>query len=259
MTLGCKECNFTGVIESDNKVFECQCSLNRRIAAAMPLNIRIATVTKSHVVHPVVDSIQKNLFINAAADDMRAIAKVVIYKNPNIFIRVADDTMIRDVGVGATGRKARGDNADIVYNSLHEYVDPPNLLIIELGRLGYKNKAAAGLLEEAISMRVNSGYIWLFSDKNSPFGPASHSYSEELWRYINSSIFEKIDIARINKADSFTATHPTRHFESENVSNSSKSEHTSNQSKEFNNEEPKNDGLSMFGAGVSKKKKYRND
>src|SRR5271157_2443151 len=101
MILGCKECGFTGVIEKDNKVFECQCSLNRRIAASMPLNVRITTVIKEHVIHPVVNMIQKNLFISAASDDMKAIAKVVMYKNPNLFIRITDDTMIRDVGVGA--------------------------------------------------------------------------------------------------------------------------------------------------------------
>jgi hypothetical protein len=257
MTLGCKECGFTGIIEKDNKVFECQCSLNRRIAMSMPLNVRITTVIKEHAIHPIVNMIRKNLFVTAASDDMKAIAKVVIYKNSDLFIRITDDTMIRDVGVGATGRKARGDNADIVYNSLHEYVDPPALLIIELGRLGYKNKAAAGLLEEAISMRVNSGYIWLFSDKNSPFGPASHSYSEELWRYINSPIFEKIDIQRINKAESLTATAPTRHVESE-TSNLSVQKKAPNKSEDSENEKPKS-SLDMFGSGNKKKKKYYDD
>lgn len=251
--IGCKKCSFTGVIEKGEKIYECQCAFNRRIAASMPLNIRIATVVKEHAMHPIINMLQKNLFINAVSDDMKAILKVIIYINSNLFIKITSDVEIRDVGVGSTSRQSRGDDAKVVYNNLHEFIDSPDLLIIELGNLKYKNKAAAGLLEEAINLRIKSNYIWLFSDKDNPFGPGSHSYSTELWKLIHSPIFTQIDIPRINTLNSFSASKPTRHVDdSENTQEAS----SKKSDIEFSDDKNVNvSGISLFGSGAKKKKK----
>lgn len=253
---GCKECGDSGIIMKDEKTFECQCSMLRRLASSMPVRIRSATVTKEHVLHPIVAKINKHLFISAALADIEAIIKVIIYKNPNLFIRITDDIEIRDVGVGSTSRKSRGDGAEVVYNSLHEFVEPPNLLILKLGRLKYKNKAAPGLLEEAITIRVDQNrWTWIFSDKNEPFGPGSHAFSESLWTFICSSMFERIDIPRITNVETFTTSSPTRYIEPESNNQNIKRE-SKRQVESSDDEKPSNGNLNMFGSGIKPKKRY---
>jgi hypothetical protein len=193
----CEKCGGSGVIEKDGKTYECQCALLRRLAAAMPGFVRVAIVSKAHIVHPITDDINKNYLIDAAWSDARALIKVAMYKHPNLHFRITSDREIRDVGVGSTSRQARGDDATIVFNSLQDYMEPPKLVIVRLNELGYKNRAAAGLLEEALNIRVDRGLTtWVLNNKNKPFSPASHAYSEAVWDLIHTA-FKKIDIPRI--------------------------------------------------------------
>jgi hypothetical protein len=193
----CDKCGSTGVIEREGKTYECQCALLRRLAASMPSFIRSTIVSKEHVVHPITDNIRNSYLIDAAWSDARAIIKVAMYKNPNIHFRITSDREIRDVGVGSTSRQARGEDAVVVFNSLQDLMESPQVVIIRLGELGYKNKAAPGLLEEALSIRTDRGLsTWILNNKNRPFGPASYAYSETVWDLIITS-FRRIDVPRI--------------------------------------------------------------
>ena len=256
MTLGCKECGFTGVIEKDNKLYECICSFNSRVLKAMPFKIQEANPIIEHAAHPVVDMVRKNLFVHAAYDDMRSIIKAIMYKHHNLFIKVTNDAEILSVAVGSKSRKSRGDDAKVVYNDIEDFVEPPDLLIIEFGVMKYKNKAFA-LFEQAVNVRIGSGYLWLFSDIDKPFGPGSQVYSEELWKLIHSSSFKQVNIPRVHKAESFTAASPTRHMESQSSEPLVSVKEKTSKSKDLD-EKIEDNGLGMFGAGIPKKK-YRHD
>ena len=190
----CEICGGIGVVEKDDKLFECECAELRRIAAAMPSYVRTAIVKENHVKIAlsdgtrILDSIDKSLYVTAYWGDMRAIIKLVMVKHRNKFIRIISDRELRDVFVGSTSRIARGeDSKEPVYNSIEDLVKSPNLLMIRLNELGYKNKAAAGILEEALCYRLDRSLpIWLLSNASKPFCSGSHAYSETVWSLIMS-------------------------------------------------------------------------
>jgi hypothetical protein len=204
MTEPCLKCGQSGSYEENGKVYECSCAVLRRLAAAMPVYIRTAPVEKKHITIGIAERVRSSLFLKAAWADVKAIIKVAMYKHPNFHFRLTSDREIRDVGVGSASRNARGEEAVIVYNSLQELMESPKLVIVRLNELGYKNKAAPGFVEEAISIRLDRGYpVWLISDLNKPFTPGSFAYSEQLWDLICSS-FDHVSIPRISNPQRFS-------------------------------------------------------
>ena len=185
----CEICGNAGVVERDGKLLECECAELRRIAAAMPSYIRTAKVKEEHVRASVdgkgriIDSIDKSLYIIAYWNDMRAFIKLVMLKHRKKFIRIISDRELRDVFVGSTSRAARGDDSkEPVYNSIEDLVKAPDLLMIRLNELAYKNKAASGILEEALCYRFDRNEpVWLLSNATKPFGQGSIAYSDAVW------------------------------------------------------------------------------
>lgn len=195
----CEKCGGTGVINlPDDKLIECECSLIRRIAAKMPSHIRMTKVSKRHLSLPILNMTKESLFVISRWADMRAVIKSVIIRNYKMNIQITSDREIRDVGVGSTSRSARADD-DIhaVYNSISDLVDMPDLTIIRLNELKYKNKAASGLLEEAITYRIDRMKpTWVVSDPTDPFGMASHAFSQSVWDLLH-TCFDRIEIPQI--------------------------------------------------------------
>lgn len=190
------------MIERDGKLYECECAELRRIAAAMPAYVRSAEVRDGHIKAclpdkktRLIDAINKSLYVVAYWGDMRAFIKLVMLKHRNKFFRVISDRELRDVFVGSTSRSARGDDSkEPVYNSIEDLVKTPDLLIIRLNELGYKNKAAAGILEEAICYRLDRNQpIWLLSNATKPFGAGSFAYSETVWSLIMSLVKFRVE------------------------------------------------------------------
>ena len=188
----CKICDGAGVVERDGKLYECECAELRRIYAAMPAYVRSAVVKKEHIEASIpnqkekiriIDAVDRSAYITAYWGDMRAIIKTVMIVHRDKFIRIISDREIRDVFVGSTSRAARGeDSKEAIYNSIEDLVKMPNLLMIRLNELGYKNKAAAGILEEALCYRLDRNLpVWLLSNATKPFGPGSYAYSENIW------------------------------------------------------------------------------
>ena len=187
--MACEICGNAGVVEKDGKLYECECAELRRVAAAMPSYIRTAVVKEEHIrakVNPttrLIDSIDKSLYIISYWNDMRAFIKLVMLKHRHKFIRIISDRELRDVFVGSTSRAARGDDSkEAVYNSIEDLVKSPDLLMIRLNELAYKNKAAAGILEEALCYRFDRNEpVWLLSNSTRPFGQGSIAYSDTVW------------------------------------------------------------------------------
>ena len=142
-----------------------------------------------------INAIDKSLYITSYWNDMRAFIKLVMLKHRNKFIRIISDRELRDVFVGSTSRTARGeDSKEPVYNSIEDLVKAPALLVIRLNELSYKNKAAPGILEEALSYRLDRNEpVWLLSNATKRFGPGSIAYSETVWSLIQSMPHIRVD------------------------------------------------------------------
>jgi len=198
----CKLCNGIGAFEKNEKLYECRCALVGRLSATMPAFIKRAEILPEHLALKLIDLHNKLIYVHSTWADMRAMIKILMIKYPNKFIRITSDREIRDVFVGSKSASARisMDAEGPIYNNLQDLMDGPNLLIIRLGELSYKNKAAPGALEEAMMFRVyrEMNPTWIVSDLNRPFGPGSHAYSDGL-RDMLSEMFTSFNVPRISK------------------------------------------------------------
>jgi len=159
----------------------------------MPAQIVMAKVLDEHVKQIPVRSVSKSMFILAAAPDMWAIIKLAMIASRSKFIKLITDSEILDVYLGKKARQVKGsdviERVGDIYNSLQELMEPPDLAIIWLNKIGYKNKAAAEVLEEAVCYRIDQEKpTWLFSDLDKPFVESSKAYSESLMYYIKSTM-----------------------------------------------------------------------
>lgn len=196
MNRDCSICGGSGIVERDSVAYECECAFVRRMAAAMPPYLRRAEVKKEHLALPVMKCIKKHVMVVASWHDMKAILKAVMIANPKIYLKVTSDREIRDVYVGNKSKAARGsaDDDGPIYNSLEDLMDQPDLVVVRLNELFYKNKAASGALEEAISYRLDRDKpTWLFSDSDKPFSLGSHAWSESVAEVVRSNFpFTKV-------------------------------------------------------------------
>lgn len=164
----------------------------------MPAYIRMTKISKRHLALPICRREKESLFVISRWADARAIIKTVMIKHHHLLIQITSDREIRDVGVGSTSRTARADDdKQLVYNSLSDLVDPADLLVVRLNELKYKNRAASGFLEEALSYRVDRGKpTWVVSDPTDPFGASSHAFSQSIWELLH-TCYEKTEIPQI--------------------------------------------------------------
>lgn len=194
----CTKCAGMGVLDQGGPSFvECDCAIIKRLSYTMPGEIRAAKVLQAHAEHPIVSKVGRSLYIGASYADMLAILKAAIFKHQGMYVKLTSDAEIRNVGVGSTSRKARGEDAKDVYNDFTDLMDQPPLVVVFLNRLGHKNRAAAGFLLEALTVRVDKRKpTWVVSDLSSPFNQASFAYSDALWGFLNVA-FEHVEIPRI--------------------------------------------------------------
>jgi len=195
----CSKCGGVGVIEKKGKLYECLCAYLRRRAAEMAPYIRKAKVNPKHLELPVIGLIDRSLYVISPWADMKAVIKAVMIKNPRKYIRITSDREIRDVFVGATSRAAKGDEEQAgVFNTLQDLMDLPDLIMVRLNEMHYKNKAAPGALLEAVSFRLDRDKpTWMISDADKPFTTASHAWSESIAELLGTG-FVKTVIPRIS-------------------------------------------------------------
>lgn len=199
MNQECQKCGDSGILtDADGTIHECECSLYKRLAMRMPAYIRMAKVTKRHLALPICNQVKDSLFVIARWADVRAIIKAVMIRNHSLLIQMTSDRELRDVFVGSTSKTSRAEDSDqVVYNSLSDIMSPPDLMIVRLNELKYKNKAMAGVLEEALSYRLDRFRpTWVISDPTDPFGQHSHAYSQNVWEMLH-TCFENVTIPQI--------------------------------------------------------------
>jgi hypothetical protein len=116
--------------------------------------------------------------------------------NPGFTYKIVGDARLLDVWLGKESYKARSaSQRDEVEtnNSLDDLVSHPTLLIIRLGMLTTKNKAMAGVLQQALMVReAFSKPVWI-AESGTTFGDGHQAYSYDLGNYIDSE-FEVIDL-----------------------------------------------------------------
>lgn len=204
--MACSKCRDTGVIELEGKLHECICAYLRRRAAEMPTYIRKAPVTIAHIKLDIISGVDKSYYVVASWADLKAAVKIMMIKYPNKFIKITSDREIRDVYVGATSRSAKGYPDETtegeIFNTLQDLMDLPDLVIVRLNEMYYKNKAAPGALEEAISYRTDRDKpTWVFSDVSKPFVTGCHAWSDTVNELLQTA-FVKIAIPRIHSENS---------------------------------------------------------
>lgn len=191
------------ILERD-KLVECECAIIKRLKFAMPAEVRQAIVLPAHAAHPLTGMMGKSVFVKATYADMLSIIKAAVYKNNGRYVRTTSDAEIRDVGVGSRSRKAKGDDAKDVYNDFSDLMESPPLMVIWLNKLGHKNRAAAGFLIEALTVRIDKRKpTWVVSDLDNPFGPGSMAFSDAVWSFLHIG-FQKVEVPRILKFDGAT-------------------------------------------------------
>lgn len=146
------------------------------------------------------DATQKNLFIRTEWPGFLPHLQWVLAHKGILFVfRVVTDTKIKSVFVGDEQYKARPAHMredTLTFNNLEDLVGSSvDLVIIKLGYLGYKNKAASGALLEALLVRdAHRKPTWVIDDSRSGY-EWNHSRSPEVEEYL--SRFDQIDIAPV--------------------------------------------------------------
>lgn len=199
----CDPCNGQGWCMVKDVPFECMCGHLKRVAAGMLPYIKLANVEKEHVRLPMIRRPRDNLFIEGHWNDMCAVVKILMMTGTNGHVKIVDENELRDVYVGSFSKASKSaDFTGVIYNSISDFVGPPDLLIVRLNTLTNKNKAVPGVLLESVKTRYDYGKpTWLLSDHGRPFNPHSLSYSDEAGVLI-ATAFEKVILPKINQKES---------------------------------------------------------
>lgn len=197
----CEKCNGQGVIEKDDRLFDCVCSFLRRVSFNMPPYVRRSPIEKEHLELPILSSIDKSLYVIGYWSDMKSIIKALFIKYPTKFIRITSDAEIRDVFVGSRSKASKtSDFIGDIYNNISDLMDSPSLCIVKLNEITYKNKAAAGALEEALLYRLDRDKpTWVFCNLDRKFNSSSYAYSDSISNLIGQN-YSRATIPEINQS-----------------------------------------------------------
>lgn len=213
----CEICHGHGDFEKDGKLLECRCQVLKRIFSMMPTHILRSNILPAHLELGIHRMANKCIFIRGSWADLKPVIKATILQSlEGKAFRITSDREIRDVYVGSKSKAAHPDDDFVVYNNLQDLMEPirervgeksinsikKDIVIVRLNELSYKNKAAPGALEEALSFRIDRDKpTWVLSDPDKPFGPGSFAYSESVWDLLMTA-FRGIDIPRITPRES---------------------------------------------------------
>jgi hypothetical protein len=254
MVEGCN-CSGSGILEKDGKLYECVCALLKRRAASMPPFIRTADLRPEHTAHKLHAQIKKSLFILSTWQDMKAIVKAVMICHMNLFVRVTSDNDILHAYVGAMSKKNKGEN-EATFETVGDFIGPPDLVIVRLNAITRPNKAAAGALEEAMVCRADQDKpTWFVSDMDRPFTSTSPAHSESLWDLMEACA--KVRIPPILPRNLPTGVFDLEPVESQKpMTQEVKPCEKSQKKRQKSEPEGDNPDLSMYGEGVKKKNSF---
>ncbi len=127
------------------------------------------------------------------------------HRDDSFTYKVITDQRIKTVFVGDEQYTNRPQSVreDIpTFNSLEDLIGQCDLLIIQLGYLGYKNVAASGALKEALLLRKTSRKpTWLVDDPDQPW---NYSNDPDVELFIDEN-FEVIEIEGVDPGEGYEA------------------------------------------------------
>lgn len=133
---------------------------------------------------------------------------------PNAFLKYTSDTSLVGIFVGNNSYKSqvrsRIEDSTFVCNSLEEFLESPDLVIVQLGVLRHSNRAAANVMKETMVLRQRWGKpLWLIEPEDVSYTPyhktdfggseGSPSCDDEVLNYINHH-FERVELEVIEEA-----------------------------------------------------------
>lgn len=129
------------------------------------------------------DRLEDNLFIRASHQNFLSHWKHTLQQQEfTFFWRLVTDSKIRDIFVGN----------DEKFHALSSLVHNPELLVIRMGVLSYKNVAMPGLILEALKIRqFEDKPTWVVNDPDNPFQKGHLAWSGELEYFLEQN-FETV-------------------------------------------------------------------
>lgn len=198
----CAQCGGSGILrvpDNDGMVQQCRCSFLAALRAHLGPEIASARLLKASPLYgfkPARDRTSDNLFLHGPWGDILAHLKwTLAAKGTGFTFKIVTDERLRTVYVGSESyaqRQRQARDHGEVYNSLADLIGPPELVIIRLGFLGYRNIAMPGVLKEALMLREGPGKAtWLVDMPHQEYTFGHHAYSEEASMYIEAN-FEHV-------------------------------------------------------------------
>ena len=208
----CEKCGGVGQIQvGPDDWVRCICSFVRTFKAKVGPDVASARTIESSPFYvpgepgepPKVDKTTSNVFIRGWWSDLLPHLKyTLIWKNfaynLQYFLQVTTDERLKAVYLGqeaySSRSKKKRDEIE-TFNTLHDYVGPGyHLVIIQLGYLGYSNKAMAGILQESLLLRqANNLPTWILEKPDCLYDSSHFAYSPQVADFFN-RYFEVIDL-----------------------------------------------------------------
>lgn len=150
-----------------------------------------------------VDRTQDNLFIRHVhwQTFLAHFKWVIASQKPGFFVRVVTDMTLLNVFLGNASVKYRlesqrnEDGELLVSNSLEDLLSSVDLAVLRLGFLAHKNRAAANMLREALSLRLGLGKpTWLIEPLEQTFMPEAMTCCDDNVLALVQSSFEEVHL-----------------------------------------------------------------
>lgn len=197
MTTACERCKGTGFIPvTPDLSKECICAYSRRVEKHLGLELASAA---NHPNGPLyqyeagvvtVDRTRDNLMLSGAWEAILPHLKwCFLCKGLGFRFLEVTDERIKSVWLGSEAyhkKQAKKREDGDTYNGLRDLLEPPDLVLLRLGFLGYANVAMPGVLKESLLLRyAQKKPTWLVEDPTiAPFAPGHHAYSDDVGTYI---------------------------------------------------------------------------
>jgi hypothetical protein len=170
--------------------------------------------------HAAVDLTQENLYLTGWKRDILAHVRFAMIgkyleRDLHYYMRMVTDEQLKSCYLGEMSYKAKKKNGDrdldtsVSYNTLADFIGPDlHLVIVELGTLGYPNKAMPGILKEAMLIRQAANKpTWIFDTPENPWKPGHLSYNEDVCEYV--SRYKSIDLTSLKPGQVVIPRNPT--------------------------------------------------
>jgi hypothetical protein len=215
-TKTCAICNGAGKVRVNDDTWKsCWCSFSRMFSARVGIAIASSRTLDSSPLYapatsttPAVDLTKSNVYLTGWSQDIMAhvkFAMIAKYLEHDLhyYMRLVTDEQLKSVYLGEMSYKSKKSKdrdleASVSYNTLSDFIGPDlHLAIIELGTLGYPNRAMPGILKESLLIRQAAGKpTWIFDTPEKPWSPGHFSYNDDVCEYV-SRYYKSINLTEL--------------------------------------------------------------